>query len=1232
LAELYENRKRETRLLTHEAYEAMGGVEGALGKKAEEVFSKLDASAQGSLEEILPLLVTLDLAGEQSPVRRRAQISELNNTADKKALTEALIEARFLTTDQAQGEAVAAFAHEALLRRWERLIKWINHNRDLLRSRATIEQSARRWQEAGSNPSLLLTPGLPLEEGRQLLEEGGSLLVNETRSYIEQSVDYHDKLERKKQLKRRITMIGMSLLTVAAMVGGLVANKKQQEAAAEKQKADAAREDAEELIGFMLTDLSAKLKGLGKLELMAGVEGAVRDYYKTVPQDEQNIAALEQRAHAHEAASDTFENQGRIRDALVAATEAKTIWDSLFEREPDEIRYRENIANEFRWLAWLEDQEGNLDTAKQHVEAGITLLREVPVDSLTTGGIDTLCKLLKSKAHTLYDKLDQRRKARALVLEMLGYALQISKQNPNSSYWREQVAYGIRACKIMEVETESLWEKFENPGTFSEIMDNLINENPDNFDQKSKLLSALLRENFSHSEKVMQRAQILAEGLTRHDPSNLEWQGQAAEMENRLGVDLYEAGRYKKANQYFLAAEERFERLLNAPHAAYRFRDKYAYHLSYTGLNWGVQGENKKAEAYQVRASKMYEQLIRDHPNRPQTIGKFSLVLLRLSTVMEGTEEKKLGVLERAYKMAKQSYELSPRYGLTTGALYYSANQLARTHLKLDNYDLANKYNEISIGTADGDEQDDRESILSAGLSLRGQIAVAQEHYTEAVEAYHEEAATLRHYLEDKKLAPKMAADIGRVASSLAVAANNVLKYAKPLDTKVVAFAKGHLTFIENRIKDMHPEYSRIPNAVSTVCNLMASLGKNALETGELQQFHDYANRSVHLRLEWISNSAHEQAQHRLLQNLTVNIRNLDSLTQKKLSGSALSKGTALAVLKMCEDRGMPLAVTDQDDFANQLPWLVCRSLARQALTDGNNKEASQWLTKAAAFLRKGWTGDVEQNHLSPHLADAMRDLAKMHIDELKKIDDGKQIWLEAITWRKQICETASGEDKVACKRSLAVYYQHLSDRLKSNSRKDEALTYVKQAADIGFSNFKAGHLKGDTMLIFSLSSQASLERELGKMKEATTTYQKLNEVRDTTGPELVKAWPPNVKSVFASAAENLGLIHEKAKRLEQAEKAYREGLELWLQPGMVAYGNIDGKLVATRLKARLASLYAKTDRREDPLLMQWYHEIYATLHPLAEKNSVPKMLDWVYITASKSIENEAKEKDKSNN
>ncbi len=219
LREMFESRTADG-LLTTASYDQLGGVEGAVGKKAEEAFQSLSAESQAAITEIMPLLVTVEVYGKQAAVRRHAPFGELTATPARRALTESLIAARFLTTKSEEDNTpIASLAHEALLRHWKRIDDWVTANREHLRLRARVEQNQQHWEQERRNPSLLLTAGLPLEEGRNLLANASTLLSTVTAHYIRASITQHDLEQTRKRQRRRVVMAAMSVLTVLALAG-----------------------------------------------------------------------------------------------------------------------------------------------------------------------------------------------------------------------------------------------------------------------------------------------------------------------------------------------------------------------------------------------------------------------------------------------------------------------------------------------------------------------------------------------------------------------------------------------------------------------------------------------------------------------------------------------------------------------------------------------------------------------------------------------------------------------------------------------------------------------------------------------------------------------------------------------------------------------------------------------------------------------------------------------------
>jgi tetratricopeptide (TPR) repeat protein len=169
LDELFKQRTQEG-ILTFEAYERLGGLEGALTRRAEETLTALPPPVQEALPSLLRTLVTVAHDEGASEAGRRVPLASLTSSAPTAALAEALIQARLLVTDRADdGQAVVGVAHEALLRRWPRVQKWLTDNQEFLRVRDRVADAAARWRDEEKRTDFLLPVGKPLAEAEDLL-------------------------------------------------------------------------------------------------------------------------------------------------------------------------------------------------------------------------------------------------------------------------------------------------------------------------------------------------------------------------------------------------------------------------------------------------------------------------------------------------------------------------------------------------------------------------------------------------------------------------------------------------------------------------------------------------------------------------------------------------------------------------------------------------------------------------------------------------------------------------------------------------------------------------------------------------------------------------------------------------------------------------------------------------------------------------------------------------------
>lgn len=140
--------------LTNAAYEELGGVRGAIGKRSETVFGALDTEAQAALPRVFRELVEVDERG--TATRQRAPLTRVAATQAAKRLTDALTEARLLVrTRGANHEAVVEVAHEALFRSWPRLEAWIGVAAADLRLLRHVRNAAAEWESSGRRDDFL---------------------------------------------------------------------------------------------------------------------------------------------------------------------------------------------------------------------------------------------------------------------------------------------------------------------------------------------------------------------------------------------------------------------------------------------------------------------------------------------------------------------------------------------------------------------------------------------------------------------------------------------------------------------------------------------------------------------------------------------------------------------------------------------------------------------------------------------------------------------------------------------------------------------------------------------------------------------------------------------------------------------------------------------------------------------------------------------------------------------
>ena len=226
LTELWKQ-SRQQKFLYLETYQKLGGIEGTLEKRANQVFDSLSPVDQrvatGLFLELTQVEDTLD-------ARRRVRLGELVNSHHNLEQLDTVSEKlasqdnRLITRSHQENseDVVLDVVHEALIRHWGRLVKWKQDYTEAMVVERKLEAAAQEWQQKGKklDDAGLLLQGGRLVEAQEYLNEYGKLgmLDGLAEEYIEVSRHKHKQIIRNRWLKVGTLIAVLVLGTVASTV------------------------------------------------------------------------------------------------------------------------------------------------------------------------------------------------------------------------------------------------------------------------------------------------------------------------------------------------------------------------------------------------------------------------------------------------------------------------------------------------------------------------------------------------------------------------------------------------------------------------------------------------------------------------------------------------------------------------------------------------------------------------------------------------------------------------------------------------------------------------------------------------------------------------------------------------------------------------------------------------------------------------------------------------------
>ncbi|MCP4655977.1 MAG: hypothetical protein GY856_11225, partial [bacterium] len=365
------------------AYQQIGRIEGALTRRAEEEFAKLDDVEQETLRKMFVLCLVKAGEGTED-TRRRAVREELLAVGEDPRIAESVLaqwtDARLLTThgDEARRDQLVDVAHEALIRKWPRLALWMADGREEARMVDVLRQGAKEWQREGRRSDYLFH-GARLAQAKELLASHGSDLTELERSFVAAA---------SARALRRLRLIAIGVVVALAVAGYLVYDSNQ------------SKNEAESRLARNYWDQSHTARS--PLLSLHFIAEAIAIHPEAALGDSRLIDL--ERFQPQLALSGVLEHQGPVWGALFNGDESRVLtwssdntarlWDAAtgeaigpaFEHQ-DLVRGALFNGDESRVLTWSDDNTTRLWDAATGEAIGPTLEHQGPVEGDRKSGV-----------------------------------------------------------------------------------------------------------------------------------------------------------------------------------------------------------------------------------------------------------------------------------------------------------------------------------------------------------------------------------------------------------------------------------------------------------------------------------------------------------------------------------------------------------------------------------------------------------------------------------------------------------------------------------------------------------------------------------------------------------------------------------------------------------------------------------------------------------------------------
>ena len=319
------------------------------------------------------------------------------------------------------------------------------------------------------------------------------------------------------------------------------------------------RQEAEDLLRFMLVDLREKLKGVGRVDLLDAVARRASAYYDhrgaVTSAADADLAVV-----TRDAVGYVVETRGDLAGAITEYEKAAAAADALAAAHPETLTYSVHAVTVANHLSRVLKYHGDLPAAEATIRRAIELASRLVIENprdpdllAATGSARNMLATILERKADLEGALAERRLAvdlaartAALKDDAQAAKLQIDS-HAGLGYMLDLVKHDTRAALAEYRQALAIGERqmAKDPRTLTWLEDVAISH-----DEVAKMLHDLHDDTGALTEWTAGAA--IADRLAAFDPANADWLSDRATLHEKLGI-------YKLAHKDYAGARAEFE-------------------------------------------------------------------------------------------------------------------------------------------------------------------------------------------------------------------------------------------------------------------------------------------------------------------------------------------------------------------------------------------------------------------------------------------------------------------------------------------------------------------------------------------------------------------------------------------------------------------------------------------------------------------------------------------------